>query len=88
MDYTFQEWKARLFRPPRDMKKDPLPDKDVLANYIPSKELHAASKFIGRECATVNREFIECGKEARLDKHPETSCLKQGDLVTACTVDV
>eukprot|EP01033_Poteriospumella_lacustris_P007659 gene7659-gene8396 len=54
-------------------------------SHISSVDLWTAAKFIGRECATVNKEFILCKHEANGDPRP---CLEKGALVTSCTSNV
>eukprot|EP01031_Cornospumella_fuschlensis_P033076 gene33075-40011_t len=48
---------------------------------LTSLELWAASKFIARECATINKDYFICKK-----KDPDNlfSCLDQEYLVTTC----
>eukprot|EP01039_Chlorochromonas_danica_P003608 gene3609-3951_t len=52
---------------------------------IDSVDLWAAAKFIGRECATINKDFVLCKKEH--DQNP-LPCLAQGDLVASCAGEV
>jgi hypothetical protein len=57
----------------------------VLVKAPTSMELWAAGKFIGRECATVNKEFTICKMEK--GDHPGL-CINHADLVNKCTMDV
>ena len=50
-----------------------------------SIELWAASKVIGRECATVNKEFLLCKKHEGTSL---TACSKKGEIAQACASDV
>ena len=50
-----------------------------------SIELWSAGKFIGRECATINKAFLKCKMEK--GEHPGV-CIQQGDLVRLCTKNV
>jgi hypothetical protein len=50
-----------------------------------SSELMTGSKFIGRECADVNTEFLKC--KMVKGEHPGL-CVKEGDLVRLCTKNV
>lgn len=52
---------------------------------IESIELWSAAKIIGRECATVNKEYLLCKKYE--GKNP-TPCLEKSKLVTACAADM
>lgn len=52
---------------------------------ISSIDLWTAAKFIGRECATVNKEFLICKNEANDDPRP---CTEKGALATACGIKV
>ena len=46
-----------------------------------SMELWAASKVIGRECATINKDFYVCKK----NNGPEpVKCEAQANLATSC----
>lgn len=45
-----------------------------------SLELWAAAKIIGRECATINKDYLLCKRE---DENPKT-CEKHADKVTDC----
>ena len=54
-------------------------------NSIPYIDLHAASKIIGRECATLNREYFTCKFDN--GRNPDY-CLKQAEAVMRCTEDV
>lgn len=45
-----------------------------------SSDLIASAKFIGRECASVNKAFLLCKKNS---ENP-ADCVEQGDLVTQC----
>lgn len=47
-----------------------------------SLDLWAAAKIIGRECSTVNKDYLICKKEK--GENP-TVCASQGDLVATCT---
>jgi hypothetical protein len=49
-----------------------------------SSELVAASKIIGYECATINREYLECKKNK--GNNP-AECKTQADFVTTCTTN-
>merc|ERR1711907_126470 len=51
---------------------------------VDSNTLHAASAHIGQHCAAANKAFMEC--KAR-DGHP-AACLKQGEDVTQCALDL
>jgi len=44
-------------------------------------ELYAASKFIGRECATINKDFFLCKKNAGADP---AACESQSVLASLC----
>ncbi len=52
---------------------------------ISSVELWAAAKFIGRECATVNKDYIHCKQKSGADP---SACTEHGDLATACATRV
>ena len=54
-------------------------------NSIPYPELHAASKIIGRECATVSKAYVACKFEK--GKNPSL-CLKEAEAVMRCTEEV
>jgi hypothetical protein len=47
-----------------------------------SFELWAASKIIGRECSTINKDFFLCKKANGLNPNV---CEKESKLVTSCT---
>lgn len=49
-----------------------------------SSVLLAISKHIAAQCGKQNRAFLECKGR---DRNPE-ACLKEGDAVTACVVDL
>ncbi len=49
-----------------------------------SAVLYAISKHIATKCSKQNKAFEEC---KRRDSNPEL-CLKQGDAVTGCVVDL
>ncbi|RYH24038.1 hypothetical protein EON65_17130 [archaeon] len=51
---------------------------------VPSIELWAAAKFVGRECATVNRNYLVC-KKANSDPF---ACVDQEKLATSCAANV
>jgi hypothetical protein len=50
-----------------------------------SSQLWTGAKFIGRECAEVNKQFLEC--KMTKGEHPGLS-IKEGDLVRLCTKNV
>lgn len=50
-----------------------------------SMELWAASKVIGRECATVNKEYFLCKKAAGLDPR---LCAAKAELSSACASNI
>lgn len=52
---------------------------------VSSVELWAASKFIARECATVNKDYLLCKKN---DPNNLFSCVNQEDIVTVCAEEV
>jgi hypothetical protein len=54
-------------------------------SLVSSIDLWTSAKFIGRECATVNKDYLLCKQQANDDPRP---CLEQSALVTACTVKV
>jgi hypothetical protein len=56
-----------------------------MSSSISSVDLWAASKFIGRECATMNKNYILCKQTAQ--NNPMT-CAEQGDLATTCAINV
>ena len=56
-----------------------------MATDIPSMALWASGKIVGRECATVNKEFLLCKKAKGNDP---AACLSHGDMVNACTLKV
>lgn len=67
--------------------RDRAGEKELVQSVTPastptSLELWTASKVIGRECASVNKDFFLCKRE-RGDKPSE--CAAQAELVTACT---
>ena len=47
-----------------------------------SLELISASKFIGRECASINKTYIECKAAKGLDPR---ECIHLANDVTGCT---
>jgi hypothetical protein len=49
---------------------------------VGSIELWAAAKIIGRECATVNKEFLLCKKYDGFNR--PLACLSKGEAATAC----
>jgi hypothetical protein len=49
-----------------------------------SAVLYSIAKHVAARCGKENRAFIECKKK---DKNPE-ACLKEGDAVTQCTIDL
>eukprot|EP00601_Ochromonadales_sp_CCMP2298_P001778 CAMPEP_0173193290 /NCGR_PEP_ID=MMETSP1141-20130122/13880_1 /TAXON_ID=483371 /ORGANISM="non described non described, Strain CCMP2298" /LENGTH=99 /DNA_ID=CAMNT_0014117617 /DNA_START=11 /DNA_END=310 /DNA_ORIENTATION=+ len=51
---------------------------------VGSLELWAGAKIIGRECATLNKEFLLCKK---FESGP-TACLGKGDLSTSCASEI
>jgi len=53
---------------------------------IESVEVWTAAKIIGRECATVSKEYFMC-KKLHGEKHP-TPCLKFAEVAHACGTDV
>eukprot|EP01040_Poterioochromonas_malhamensis_P007546 gene7548-8147_t len=55
------------------------------ADSLTSVELWAAAHFIGRECATQNKEFVLCKKE---DAENPNACLKQGEIAKNCANNV
>ena len=76
-------------RPIADIQ-DTFPDylkweQSTLLDAPSSMELWAAGKFIGRECSTVNINFLKCKMEK--GEHPGV-CINQGDLVRVCTKNV
>jgi hypothetical protein len=52
---------------------------------ISSVELWAAAKFIGRECASVNKDYILCKQQSGANP---AACAQQGELATACATQV
>jgi hypothetical protein len=48
---------------------------------VTSIELWASAKFIGRECATANKEYVMCKKEKGMNP---TACLELGDRAVDC----
>jgi hypothetical protein len=56
-----------------------------MSSAISSIELWASAKFIGRECATVNKDFVLCKKTK--GENP-AECANHGDLVTSCANNV
>ena len=76
-------------RPIRDIEKD-FPDylkweQSTLLDAPSSMDLWAAGKFLGRECSTVNKNFLKCKMEK--GEHPGV-CIDHGDLVRVCTKNV
>jgi hypothetical protein len=60
---------------------------DLLTTPLKSMELWAASKIIGRECSTVNKEFFVCKKNSS-DPHNPSDCEAQSALASLCAVKV
>eukprot|EP00600_Ochromonadales_sp_CCMP1393_P006230 CAMPEP_0174960222 /NCGR_PEP_ID=MMETSP0004_2-20121128/3593_1 /TAXON_ID=420556 /ORGANISM="Ochromonas sp., Strain CCMP1393" /LENGTH=101 /DNA_ID=CAMNT_0016208589 /DNA_START=101 /DNA_END=406 /DNA_ORIENTATION=- len=58
----------------------------MAATTVGSLELWASAKIIGRECATVNKEFLLCKKYE--GSTSPTACLEKGDLSTACATGI
>jgi hypothetical protein len=56
-----------------------------MADHVGSIELWAASKFIGRECATVNKEYLLCKKH---EGESVTACLNRSEAAIACGANV
>lgn len=54
-------------------------------HLITSLQLWAASKVIGRECSTINKEFWICKKNK--GENP-IACEEQGKLATSCAAHV
>ena len=52
---------------------------------IGSVELWAAAKIVGRECATVNKEYLLCKK---YEGTAPNTCMQKSEIVTACTAQV
>lgn len=52
-----------------------------MADLKDSMEVWAASKFIGRECATINKIFYVCKRDKGND--PKV-CWNEGEDVTRC----
>ena len=52
---------------------------------VTSLELWASSKIIGRECATINKDFFVCKK---FNGANPAECEKQADLATSCAANV
>ncbi len=50
-----------------------------------SMELMAASKVIGRECATLNKKYIQCKVDR--GEHPAL-CVEEGKLASQCGADM
>jgi hypothetical protein len=58
---------------------------DKMADHVGSIELWAASKFIGRECATVNKEYLLCKKH---EGESVSACLNRSEAAIACGANV
>jgi len=54
-------------------------------SLVSSLELWTSAKFIGRECSTVNKEYLICKKTE--GANPKL-CSQQADLVTTCADNV
>lgn len=52
-----------------------------MSSLITSLELWTSAKFIGRECATANKNYLICKKTQGDD--PKL-CAAQAELVTSC----
>eukprot|EP01036_Dinobryon_divergens_P028505 gene28506-37458_t len=52
---------------------------------IGSLDLWTSAKVIGRECASVNKDFLLCKKELGDDPF---KCMAKGDLVTSCNTAI
>mmetsp|Transcript_16974 Transcript_16974/g.37761 ORF Transcript_16974/g.37761 Transcript_16974/m.37761 type:complete len:104 (+) Transcript_16974:51-362(+) len=53
---------------------------------VGSIELWAAAKIIGRECATVNKEFLLCKKYEGYNA--PFACLQKGEVATSCATQI
>jgi hypothetical protein len=53
---------------------------------VGSIELWAAAKIIGRECATVNKEFLLCKKYEGYNA--PFACLQKGEVATSCATQM
>ena len=56
-----------------------------IMSEILTVELLAASKFIGRECATINIDYLECKKQNGINPR---LCIDKADLAQSCAVNV
>lgn len=57
-----------------------------MSTFIESLDLWASAKFIGRQCSTVNKNYLLC-RENFINDNP-TVCTQEGDLVHACAANV
>jgi len=60
-------------------------DMDLDSSSIPSLELWASAKFIARECALPNLNFLTCKDENKGNPIP---CVQLAELVTQCNTRV
>jgi hypothetical protein len=56
-----------------------------MTSPIDSLDLWAASNFIGRECATINKDYVLCKSEKGGDPK---ACLEEGNLANSCASEV
>ena len=68
------------------IRGEQLPEATPPASFPSSSmELMAASKIIGRECATLNKQFIQCKVDR--GEHPAL-CLEEGKRASKCGAEM